>query len=100
MFIKGNWAIYIDKNLKIYENSTGIFVLWFWSSKLENELMTDRVSYREALVYLYLPLLLYLCLSLFPSLSLSFSVSTLSLKTAQSARGEPDIAITLLTIFL
>ena len=29
MFIKGNWAIYIDKNIKIYENSTGIFVLWF-----------------------------------------------------------------------
>ena len=27
MFIWGNCAIYIDKNLKAYENSTGIFVL-------------------------------------------------------------------------
>ena len=29
MFIKGKCAIYIDKNLRVYENSTGIFVLWF-----------------------------------------------------------------------
>ena len=28
MLIKGNCAIYIDKNLKVYENITGIFVLW------------------------------------------------------------------------
>ena len=28
MFIKGNCAIDIDKNLKVYENITGIFVLW------------------------------------------------------------------------
>ena len=28
MFIKGNCVIYIDKNLKVYVNSTGIFVLW------------------------------------------------------------------------
>ena len=27
MFIKGNCANYIDKNLRVYENSTGIFVL-------------------------------------------------------------------------
>ena len=27
--MKGNCAIYIDNNLKVYENSTGIFVLWF-----------------------------------------------------------------------
>ena len=27
MFIKGNCAIYIDKNLKVFKNSTGIFVL-------------------------------------------------------------------------
>ena len=27
MFIKGKCAIYIDKNLRVYENSTGIFVL-------------------------------------------------------------------------
>ena len=26
--MKGNCAIYIDNNLKVYENSTGIFVLW------------------------------------------------------------------------
>ena len=29
MFIKGKCAIYIDKNLRVYENSTGIFVLWY-----------------------------------------------------------------------
>ena len=28
MFTKGKCAIYIDKNLKVYENSTDIFVLW------------------------------------------------------------------------
>ena len=28
MFIKGKCAIYIDKNLRVYENSTVIFVLW------------------------------------------------------------------------
>ena len=28
MFIKGKCAIYIDKNLRVYEKSTGIFVLW------------------------------------------------------------------------
>ena len=28
MFIEGNCAIYIDKNLKVSENSTGISVLW------------------------------------------------------------------------
>ena len=28
MFIKGNCAIYIDKNLKVYENNTVLFVLW------------------------------------------------------------------------
>ena len=27
MFIKGKCAIYIDKNLRVYENSTVIFVL-------------------------------------------------------------------------
>ena len=27
MFIKGDCAIYIDKNLKVYENSTVLFVL-------------------------------------------------------------------------
>ena len=27
MFIKGNCAIYIDKNLKVYENNTGILIL-------------------------------------------------------------------------
>ena len=29
MFIKGKCAIYIDKNLRVYENSTVIFVLCF-----------------------------------------------------------------------
>ena len=28
MFIKDNCAIYIDKNLKIYENVTVLLVLW------------------------------------------------------------------------
>ena len=28
MFIKGNCAIYINKNLKVYKNSTVLFVLW------------------------------------------------------------------------
>ena len=28
MFIKGNCAMYIAKNLKVFENNTGIFVLW------------------------------------------------------------------------
>ena len=28
MFIKGKCAIYIDKNPRVYEKSTGIFVLW------------------------------------------------------------------------
>ena len=28
MFIKGKCAIYIDKNLRVYEKSTVIFVLW------------------------------------------------------------------------
>ena len=28
MFIKGNCAIYIDKNLEVFEKCTGIFVLW------------------------------------------------------------------------
>ena len=28
MFIKGKCAIYIDKNLGVYENRTVIFVLW------------------------------------------------------------------------
>ena len=43
MFVKGNCAIYIDKNLKLYENSTGIFVLWLrqgvkvlWKFKFQN----------------------------------------------------------------
>ena len=30
MFIKGKCAIYIDKNLRVYEKSTVIFVLWLW----------------------------------------------------------------------
>ena len=29
MFIKGNCAVYIAKNLKVYENSTVIFVYWY-----------------------------------------------------------------------
>ena len=33
MFIKGKCAIYIDKNLKFYENSTGILVLCIRSSE-------------------------------------------------------------------
>ena len=33
MFIKGNCAIYIDKNLKVYESSTGIFVRWSRGTK-------------------------------------------------------------------
>ena len=28
MSIKGKCAIYIDKNLRVYENSTGILILW------------------------------------------------------------------------
>ena len=28
MFTKGKCAIYIDKNLRVYEKSTVIFVLW------------------------------------------------------------------------
>ena len=28
MFIKGKCAIYIDKNLRVYEKGTVIFVLW------------------------------------------------------------------------
>ena len=34
MFIKGNCAIYINNNLKVYENSTVLFVLWWYLSKI------------------------------------------------------------------
>ena len=50
MFIKGNCATYIDKNLKVYENSTVLFVLW-------TELMFKRTikhcrKYRETKTHL------------------------------------------------
>ena len=45
MFIKGKCAIYIDKNLRVYEKSTVIFVLWFqlnWLIKIPKSTNKNR----------------------------------------------------------
>ena len=42
MFIKGKCAIYIGKNLRVYENSTVIFVLCTWRSNLFGKDAVDR----------------------------------------------------------
>ena len=51
MFIKGNCAIYIDKNLKVYENSTVLFFLCLNPSDtfLPNEIYTGPETLDESM---------------------------------------------------
>ena len=47
MFIKGKCAIYIDKNLRVYENSTVIFVLWFQLTAPFNSMLPQIVNQKN-----------------------------------------------------
>ena len=55
MFIKGKCAIYIDKNLRVYENSTVIFVLWNRETKHQPAVFLENFQIEGACIHFPVP---------------------------------------------